>query len=791
MSDKPPNASHAGSSTEIDALELFSESLDVPESEREAWLENRCADDASLLDEVRRLQAADQAADNAFLESPLAPLSAASVPVGTRFGAFEVTGLLGSGGMGSVFRGRRIDGAYQQDVAIKCFQARFATPDALERFEAERQILASLEHPGIARVIDGGVSEDGMPFLVMELVRGQRITDYCQAQSLGLEERLQLFQRVCAAIEFAHERGVVHRDIKPGNVLVSKDGDPKIIDFGIAKVLDPAILVEAMPQTRTNAQLMTPEYASPEQVRGGQIGVSSDVYSLGVLLYEMLSGSRPYHFASRAPATIERTVCETVPSNPSDLVAARRVAPPAGLYDARSLRRVLRGDLDRIVMTALRKEPANRYASAAALSDDIERFLGGHPVWARGATPAYRLRKFVQRNRAASIALSTVIATLLVSLALVLNQAAEAERQRDTAQREAARATSAKDFLIEIIGLSDPFENSESASLAGALRQSIPGVEERFAGQPELEAEMRYAIGYALQNLGEIPQAREQMERALALRQVHGDALDQAEALDGLGIVNWWESDFEQGEQRFNAALELLGENRSERAMLLRVNVLNNLSGMLVDAGEYERSVEASAASLAEADQIEIDPETLASIWGNQANALGSIEGREPESIVAFEKALELQEQSTGQMHPNFAIILNNLAMTHYALGNLEQMASLFERSLEIRRATLGSEHPQTATALFNLAAGQVAAGQFEAAEPNALEALEVAVNGYEPGHPRIGKAHEKLAQVYAATNRVEQARSHADIALSIYQSAPGVDPRWIQTVEEILTALP
>ncbi|MEM9300508.1 MAG: serine/threonine-protein kinase [Pseudomonadota bacterium] len=790
MTDRDENSPGEPPDREARALALFAESLELASSLRFSWLAERCAGDTELLAEILRLSDADRSAQDDFLRSPLDAVPPTPQRVGDRLGAFEIVAEIGAGGMGRVFEARRVAGGFAQAVAVKLFEARLTSPDARARFEAEREILASLEHPGIARVIDGGTTEDDVPYLVMELVRGQRIVDFCRGHALDLDARLQLFQRVCAAVELAHERGIVHRDLKPGNVLVTHAGDPKLIDFGIAKVLDAEALDVALPQTRTQAQLLTPEYASPEQVRGEAVTAASDVYSLGVLLYELLVGSRPYHFPSLAPAEIERTVCDSVPSNPSDLVARRQSSPPAGLNDARELQRALRGDLDRIVMTALRKEPGGRYPTAAAFAEDIGRYLGGFPVRARGASGAYRLGKFVQRHRAASVAVAATLGILVAALVLVSQQANVARDQRDLAQREAGRATAAKDFLVELIGRSDPFENAESATLAGALRQSVPGMAERFDGQPELEAEMRYAIGYALQNLGEIPLAREQLERALALREAQGSALDRAEVLDGLGIVNWWESEFDRGEERFAEAVALLAGEGGERAELLRANVWTNLAGLRADAGAFAESLAASDAALAAAEGTAIGAETLATIWGNRANALGSLEGRELDSIASFEKALELQAEATGEMHPNYAIILNNLAFTHYGLGNLEEVNRLFERSLEIRRATLGPEHPQTATALFNLAAGQVAAGAYDRAEPNALEALKVARNGYAAGHPRIGKAHEKLAQVYQATARPELARSHAEQALAIYEAAPGVDPAWVATVEGILAAL-
>ena len=789
MSDEPgPTRRRDDGDVDAQALELFTESLELPLSMRYAWLADQCVGNARLLQEVLQLQDADHGAEAGFLES--SPLASPDRS-GQRVGPFELVEEIGVGGMGRVYRAKRADGAFEQEVAVKLFDARIRTPGDKARFHAERQILASLEHPGIARLIDGGTAADTTPYVVMELVRGQPITHYCEARKLDLPARLALFQRVCAALEVAHQRGVVHRDLKPGNVLVTDDGEPKLIDFGIAKVLRPETMDVTLPETMTRAQLLTPEYASPEQVRGQKVGPSSDVYSLGILMYELLTGSRPYQISTLTPAEIERTVCHSMPADPSDLVARRRSPPPSGLSDSRELRRALRGDLDRIVMTALRKEPGQRYASAAALSRDIERYLNGQPVAARGASTWYRAGKFIQRHRAGALAVLAIFIVLVGSLIVVARQAAEAQRQRDVARQEAARATAAKEFLVEIIGRSDPFENAESATLAGALRQSIPGIGERFGGQPLLEAEMRYAIGYALQNLGEIPAAREQLEAALALRETHGSRLDRAEALDGLGIINWWESNFEDGEVRFREALAQLGADNSEQAVLQRVETLANFAGMLSDAGRYAESAEISRQGLAIAEDAPfVALATLATLWSNLGTALSSIDGQRQAAVDALEKALDLQREATGEMHPSYAIALNNLALTHYELGDLEQSAELLARSLEIRRQTLGPDHPQTATALFNVAGVETAAGLYESAEEHALQALAVAQAGYAAGHPRIGKAHEFLSKVYLRTDRAALAQQHAQQALAIYRAAPGVDPTWIASVEGILAEL-
>ena len=704
-------------------------------------------------------------------------------------GPFEIVTELARGGMSIVYRARRADGSFEQDVAVKIFHAPFAERSARMRFAVERRILAALDHPGIARIIDGGETRDGTPYVVMELVRGAPITRFCGEHALELEARLGLFREVCEALQEAHRRGVVHRDIKAGNVLVTDNGQPRLIDFGIARLLSPDGLDVDLPATRAESRMLTPEYASPEQLRGEEAGVTSDVYSLGVLLYELLAGTRPHQVAGMTPGEMERVVCETIPADPSVAVARRRADPPSGLGDSRGLRRRLRGDLDRIVMTAIRREPDQRYPSAKALSEDIERYLTGQPVHARGASRIYRAMKFVGRHRVGVAATAAAFAMLLAALVSVRFQAGEARAQRDMARAEAARAEAAQQFLTEMIRRADPFENAEAPTLAGALRLAIPTISERFAGQPELEADLRYSIGFALQNLGEIGIAREQLERALALRQEHGGAADVAEAHDGLGIVAWWESDFAAGERHFADALVLLENRSGDRADLLRVNVLANWAAMMIDAGDNATSESLAMKALDAAKDAEVDEETLAAIWSSVATARDGL-GRGEEALQAFERTLELQRSATGEMHPSFAIVLNNLALMHYGMGRLDRAIEAMRRSVEIRRATLGADHPQTATALFNLARLLTLSGQLAEAEIHAREALDVATGGYPPGHPRIGKAHEALAIVLRDKGEIDAALDQAMLALAIYETAAGVDPAWLDAVRTLIAGI-
>ena len=384
---------------------ISSEALELPPEERAAFVAAQCSDDEELRSEVSSLL--EQAGKTSRpLDRPVGALGKlfpdreGALAEGDSVGPYRIVDEIGRGGMGRIFRAVRDDQEFHREVALKVIRRGMDTDDILRRFRAERQILARLDHPNIARLLDGGATESGRPYFAMELIRGLPITDYCREQSLSIEERLRLFCEVCAAGHYAHRNLIVHRDLKPGNILVTPEGVPKLLDFGIAKVLvvdpnDPSV-----EHTRADLRVLTPEYASPEQVRGEPISTASDVYSLGVLLYELLSGERPH---TGEGTEIERAICEAEPRKPSTV--------------ARVGRR-LRGDLDHIVLMALRKEPERRYSSLQQLAEDIDRHLRGIPVIARKETVFYIARKFVRRN-SVTVFSSTLAAVALLAFTLV------------------------------------------------------------------------------------------------------------------------------------------------------------------------------------------------------------------------------------------------------------------------------------------------------------------------------------------------------------------------------------
>jgi non-specific serine/threonine protein kinase/serine/threonine-protein kinase len=445
--------------------ELFNAALDRPAEARAAFLDEACRDDAALREQVEHyLDCHDAAGD--FIEQPATAATLSLAPgeslklepdamLGRQIGAYKLVRELGRGGMGAVYLAVRSDDQYQKRVALKLVKRGMDTDFILRRFRNERQILASLNHANIAQLLDGGTTEDGLPYFVMEYVEGQPITKYCDAQALSIEERLKLFRKVCSAVQYAHQNLVVHRDLKPSNILVTAEGVPKLLDFGIAKLLNPELSGQTLDPTATELRMMTPEYASPEQVRGDTVTTASDVYSLGVVLYELLSGHRPYRLNSRAPYEIVRIICEEEPPKPS-------VAAKSEVGSRKSEREVseiphsafriphskLRGDLDSIVLMAMRKEPQRRYATATQLSADIRFHLDGLPVMAHKGTLAYRAQKFVQRHTKSVALASLVVLSLLAGLIVTMWQAREARAQRARAERRSEEGRKLADLMI-------------------------------------------------------------------------------------------------------------------------------------------------------------------------------------------------------------------------------------------------------------------------------------------------------------------------------------------------------
>lgn len=518
------------------AKELASAALALSGSARTAFVMHECAGDPWLRRAVTDFLDEGDGHDAAFLTPPqgqsleaLCHAILAADLVGQKVGAYRVTDVVAAGGMGTVYLGERDDETYRKRVAIKLVHAHPGDPLWLRRFQRERQALAVLEHPGITRLIDGGMTDGGCPYLVMEYVEGEPIDAYCTARNLGVRERLAMFRRVCEAVQHAHQNLIVHRDLKPANILVAAGGQPKLLDFGIAALLDAAEDCHARPATQTGWRPYTPRYASPEQLRGEAVGMATDVYSLGVILYELLVGEPPFGRSSTSDLEHARRVCELDPAPPS--AAAPKLA------------RQLRGDIDNVVLMAMRKEPTRRYSTVREFADDVWRVLEHRPVLARPNTWRYRTGKLIRRNKLAAIGFSLGAAALLAgtvgtSVGLVRARRAghEAISQRRLAESREADAHAVTAFLQETLAAANPFRGGYSATVDALLADASRRIELELAGQPRVEAGVRLALARTFAGLWRWPEAAEHAGQALSLfREQFGE--DDPRVADCLSII--------------------------------------------------------------------------------------------------------------------------------------------------------------------------------------------------------------------------------------------------------------
>ncbi len=786
--------------------EIFQKALDLPPEKRDEFLSEACGDDDGLRKAVDSLLEADRAGEE-FLEQPLIPSeSSTPLPDGGQLGAYRVVREIGQGGMSTVYLGARDDASFRRRVAIKVIRRGMESEESKRRLRVERQILASLDHPWIARLYDGGETAEGMPYFVMEYVEGLPIDAYCDHHRLTVDERTILFGKVCEAVHYAHQNLVVHRDLKPSNILVTADGNPKLLDFGIAKLLNPELSSPEVEPTATWVRLLTPHFASPEQVRGETITTVSDVYALGVLLFKLLTGRLPYVLEERTPREVERIVTDHEPPRPSTVVTRvgtgeRDDPTPESISRARGvgpqqLARQLDDDLDDIVLKAMRSTPQRRYSSVEQLAEDLRRHREGLPVIARQGNLSYRLSKFLRRNRLA-IAGATVVLLLIASfVAATVLQSAEVARERDQARRERDEKQQVLALVEEVFQLADPGQaRGETFTVREALDRSAGLIGPRLGTVPALEAALRETIGKIYFNLGLFEEARIHLAKVLDLHlELHGeDSLEYVHSLAALGSVFRETGDYGQAEKLTDEALTHARKLVGDRHPGL-IEPLNHLVTLYCYRGDYDIASEPSLESLSLAREYLDDTRSdLAEAVTNRAVVLkknGDLEGAKE----LYQEGLAIQQRILGEDHPEVANILNNLAVVVKELGDFESARSLHRRTLSLRRKLYGETHALVAQSLTNLAAVDRENGEYSQAEAGYRESIDILEANLGPSHPLTVRVAVTLGSMLVESGQPQAAEQWLRECLEVWRAEIPPGDGWVPWAEnglgEALTSL-
>jgi serine/threonine-protein kinase len=773
---------------------------------RADYLDHACAGDADLRADVDALLAAGLASGD-FLEEPLdvyvTGLETPVVDAGVsdafiesevtphdQIGPYRVVGELASGGMGTVYVAERADGQFEQRVALKLVRRELDTDISRRRFLVERQILARLSHPNIARLVDGGLLRGGRPWFAMELIDGVPLTRYCDDHRLSIERRLELFLAVCEAVRYAHQNLVVHRDLKPSNMLVNADGHVTLLDFGIAKLIErdtasDDALVE--PITRTELRAMTPEYAAPEQIRGEPVSTATDVYALGAVLYELLTGHRAHRFERRTPAEYERVVCETEPERPSVVVgrvlagsdgqgepgAAPEPNDPSARrgLDARGLRRRLAGDLDTVVLHALEKAPERRYQSVEALTDDIRRYLSAQPIRARPGTRLYRLRKFARRHRLA-LAMSSALAVALAggAMATVLQARAKA--------REAATAEEVKNFVVGLFQVADPAQSrGREITARELLLRGVYRVDSALGTQPVVQQELLGVLGTIHRQLGLYAEADTLFARAVAIArrafgsnhpEVAARLTDRGTSLKELG-------ELARAEAVLQEALVIRTRARGSDPTAV-ATTMGELANTLSAAGKAERAESLYRAVLA-IDESRLGPTHLevATDLENLGAHLGEFAGKHQEADSVYRAALAIRRRSLDDGHPQVVDLLGNIADNVSNMGRYAEAESLYRVVLDGRRRLYpDGNHPDIAYSLHSIAEMLQVTGRWVEAESLGVEALALRQRVLGPDHPMTMATLNNLAVVRYRMGRLSAAEEAFRDALTLWRAKLG-----------------
>jgi serine/threonine-protein kinase len=737
--------------------DIYQRAMDVDEGERPAFIAAASGGDSDIAREVLDLLAVP--AGNAAAIDDIVDTAAAAfgreLPSGERVGTYRLLEVIGQGGMGSVYLAERADDEFNQRVAIKMVNWLIASPALVERFRLERQILASLEHPNIARMLDGGSTAAGVPYLVMEYVDGLSILDYGQSKSLSIDARLKLFLKICDPVQYAHGKLVVHRDIKPSNVLVTADGTPKLLDFGIAKFLD-ADGGNAL--THADARVLTPEYASPEQLLGMPVTTATDVYGLGLMLYQFLSGTMPFELSSKTSPEIRELICHTEPAAPS------KAAMTAG---HREIATRLTGDLDNIVLKALRKEPERRYETVRDLANDVRNHLHKLPVSARTPSWRYRAGRFVARNRTA---VGAAVAAVTVAIAMTAYYTMRIAEERDNALEERRVAESTTDFLVELFNVSDPGESSGASITAReVLDQGAVKIRDELKEDEAIRARMLQTIGRVYERLGLYDEAQALMQEAVSLNRkvlAPGDRMF-IDSLDELAWLHYRRENWPLALATAKEALDLqVAAAGGDDATMART--LNHLGTITYYLDDYESSLNYYGRARAALDTPEWEFSDVRSTTLNHLGIVYATLSRFEEAEAVYNESLEIRLKVLGENHPDTATAYANLGGFYSNIREFDKAQEYALKGLDIDRATKGNEHVDVAYDLTLLGNIELERDEPVAALPFLLEAAGIWRIAAGPTHSRYASALDLLSDTYRKLKQFPEAEKHGQESLKI-----------------------
>ncbi len=744
---------------------IFHDTADLPRAEQDAFLNAACGSDHDLAADVMTLLRED-AAGGSLLDHGVAQVArqvmvdSASLLISGELGPYKVKKVLGEGGMGVVYLAERED--LKSSVAIKILRDAWLSPARRERFASEQRMLAQLNHPSIARLYDADTLADGTPCFVMEYVEGIPLTDYCNKYQCSIERRIQLFRAVCEAVQYAHQHAVIHRDLKPSNILVKKDGSVRLLDFGIAKQLDSMDAIAD--QTQTGLRLMTPAYAAPEQVRGDRVGIRTDVYSLGVILYELLSGKLPFDLSNLTPAEAATIITSHEPGKPSAISRNRNL--PGSISGGPPLPGSAWIDLDVLCLKAMHKDPQRRYTSVEALIRDLDHYLNAEPLEARPDALGYRTAKFVRRNRKAVVSAALGFLVIMGMAAFFTVRLAKA---RDAALAEAARAQRIQKFMTNLFQGGDPSAGPNDDLRVVTLLDRGRQQAQSLGSEPEVQADLYETLGDLYENLGKLDEADSLLNSALALRKsLFGrQSLQAGETLVDLGELRDDQARLPEAERLVRAGLDIVKRNLPANHPDV-AKATTALGKVLEDRGSYDDAIAILDQTVRLQSQNSAASPELASALYELANC-HFYAGHYDKAESLNQRLLPMYRQIYGEHHPRVADVLINLGEIRHDLGRYREAEQLERQALAIVQAWYGKENPATASDLTILARTLMFEHRYDDATALLLQSLAIKERVYGPVHPSVASSLNELGNAAVMQDNYDAAEKYFNRMINIY----------------------